>query len=196
MESKELISKQGVRSKYLAYRDGLIKSERVEKSRRIWENLKKQKEFSDAEIVLVYMDYRSEVMTAGLVEELLSQGSGKRVFAPKVEGLDIAFYEMNAMEDLLPGYQGIREPLQSERGLFTVHRMHAHKCLLLLPGAAFDRSLSRIGYGKGFYDRFLERFPDVTKAGLAFDCQIAKKIPTEAHDRKADMIVTETEVIR
>lgn len=195
MESKELTSKQSVRSKYLAYRDGLTKSERVEKSRRIWENLKKQKAFADAEIVLVYMDYRSEVITTGLVEELLNSGSGKRVFAPKVEGLDIEFYEINTMEDLLPGYQGIREPLQNEKGLFTVHRMQAHRCFLLLPGAVFDRTLSRMGYGKGFYDRFLEKFPDVTKAGLAFECQIAKKIPVEEHDRKADMIVTEKEII-
>lgn len=196
MESKRPVSKQGVRSKYLAHRDSLSKKEREEKSRKIWDNLKEQKEFRDAEIILVYMDYRSEVMTTGLVEELLHSGSGKRVFAPRVEGMDIAFYEIHEMEELMPGYQGIREPLENEKRLFTVHRMQAHKCFLLVPGAVFDRELSRMGYGKGFYDRFLERFSHMTKAGLAFDCQIAARIPTEAHDRRMDMVVTETEVIK
>lgn len=196
MESKGLGSKQSVRSKYLAYRNSLTKSERVEKSKRIWENLKAQEEFREAELVLVYMDYRSEVMTTGLVEELLRPESGKRVFAPRVEGMDIAFYEITSMEDLRSGYQGIREPMEEKDRLFTESMMNEHKCLLFMPGAVFDRQLSRMGYGKGFYDRFVQQFPAIKRVGIAFACQVAKSIPTEIHDRKADLIVTEMEIIR
>ena len=69
------------------------------------------------------------------------------------------------------------------------------KCLALVPGAVFDREKDRMGYGKGFYDRFLEKCTKVTAVALAFACQIAKKVPAEAHDRKVDMIITENEVI-
>ena len=68
--------------------------------------------------------------------------------------------------------------------------------LLLLPGSVYDRELGRMGYGKGFYDRFLHKFPKLTSAGLAFDGQIAKAVPVDEKDERVDMIVTETEIIR
>ena len=71
------MGKQAIRSKYLAYRDSLTTSERLSKSMRIWKNLKREREFQEAELVLVYLDYRSEVMTTGLVEE---------IFCPRAEG--------------------------------------------------------------------------------------------------------------
>ncbi|MDE7286291.1 MAG: hypothetical protein K2N55_05560 [Lachnospiraceae bacterium] len=70
------------------------------------------------------------------------------------------------------------------------------KCLLLVPGAVFDRERGRMGYGKGFYDRYLDAFPDLKSAALAFECQIVKKVPIEAHDRKPDMIITDKGIIR
>jgi 5-formyltetrahydrofolate cyclo-ligase len=190
------MGKQAIRSKYLAYRDSLTTSERLSKSMRIWKNLKREREFQEAELVLVYLDYRSEVMTTGLVEEIFLSEGGRRVFAPKVEGLDIEFYEIHSLDDLRPGYQGIREPEADEENRFT-HRLYEEKnCILLLPGSVYDRELGRMGYGKGFYDRFLHKFPKLTSAGLAFDCQIAKAVPVDEKDERVDMIVTETEIIR
>lgn len=66
----------------------------------------------------------------------------------------------------------------------------------MLPGSVYDRALGRMGYGKGFYDRFIHKFPNLTKAGLAFDCQIAKQVPVDENDKRVDMVVTETEVIK
>ena len=132
---------------------------------------------------------------AGREEIFLSEG-GRRVFAPKVEGFDIEFYEIHSLDDLRPGYQGIREPEADEENRFT-HRLYEEKnCILLLPGSVYDRELGRMGYGKGFYDRFLHKFPKLTSAGLAFDCQIAKAVPVDEKDERVDMIVTETEIIR
>lgn len=197
MEDKKLSGKQKVRSKYLSYRDSLTKSERLEKSRRIWDNLKQEKSFINAEIILVYMDYRSEVMTTGLVEELLLM-EGKRVYAPLVEGMDIAFYEIRSLSELSAGYQGIREPEGKWETLLTEQEMTSHKCFLLVPGAVFDKELGRMGYGKGFYDRFLHKYGEasITKAGLAYECQLAKEIPIESHDIRMDMIVTEKQIIK
>ena len=109
MEKKEFISKQELRGRYLNYRNQLSISERREKSAEIWRLLKEEAIYQNAGIILVYMDYRSEVMTTGLVEELFEKKE-KRVFAPKVEGMDIRFYEVHGMEDFVDGYQGIREP--------------------------------------------------------------------------------------
>ncbi|MEY8265790.1 5-formyltetrahydrofolate cyclo-ligase [Lachnospiraceae bacterium 64-25] len=195
MEKKEFVSKQELRSRYLNYRNQLSMSERKEKSIRIWKLLEAEPVFQKAELILVYMDYRSEVMTRGRVKELLEEHK-KRVFAPKVEGMDIRFYEVMEMGDFVDGYQGIMEPAGDESRLFTEQMAKTQKCLLLVPGAVFDRQRGRMGYGKGFYDRYLAAFPALQSAALAFECQIAKKVPVEAHDKRPDMIVTDKEIIR
>ena len=195
MESKNVVHKQSIRNKYLSYRNNLSMKERLSKSMKIWERLKKVKDFQKADIVLVYMDYRSEVMTTGLVEELLLSENSKRIFAPTVEGMDIAFYEIYSLSDLQSGYQGIRELESDPEKMFTEELAKENKCFLLMPGSVYDRDLGRMGYGKGFYDRFLHKFPNVIKAGLAFGCQIAGQVPVEAHDVRVDMIITENEII-
>lgn len=192
---KITISKQEIRSKHLALRDELSNNDRTSKSNQILELLKKEEAFLKARIVLPYMDYRSEVMTTELVKELLADVS-KRVFVPKVEGMDIQFYEITSLLELTAGYQGIREPAKDSRKLFSQQTLKEGNCLLIMPGAVFDRNRERLGYGKGFYDRFVQRFPEIPRAGLAFSCQIAAKIPVENHDKKADFVVTEKGVIR
>ena len=103
MENKSRMHKQGIRSKYLGYRDALGAEVRLQKSMQIWENIRKQPEFQEAENVLVYMDYRSEVMTTGLVEEMFLSEAPKHVFAPVVEGMTISFYEIRSLSDLHAG---------------------------------------------------------------------------------------------
>lgn len=188
-------SKQELRNRYLNYRNNLSMKERKEKSTRIWELLKEEESFKKAQIILVYMDYRSEVMTTGLVEELFLSGD-KRIFAPKVEGMDIQFYEVAKMDDFEEGYQGIREPQKDRMKLFTEKTEKESECLILVPGAVFDRERGRMGYGKGFYDRYLASFPGLCSAALAFECQIARKVPVEEHDIRPDMIITDTGVIK
>ncbi len=189
------ISKQSIRSRYLGRRNALSVSERSQKSQKIWEYLKQEPVYQKAQVVLVYMDYRSEVMTTGLVEELLADPV-KRVFAPKVEGMDIRFYEISSLNDLKAGYQGIREPDKNMEKLFTLQMMTQMDSLILIPGAVFDRQRGRMGYGKGFYDRFLAEYIELQGVALAFECQIAKKVPMEEHDIRPEMIVTESGVIR
>lgn len=195
MEKRGHISKQSIRNRYLSMRNNLSYGERLAKSQKIWELLKQEPVYQSAEAVLVYMDYRSEVITTGLVEELLTDPS-KRVFAPRVLGMNISFYEIWTLEELEPGYQGIREPAQNEEKMFTHTLAKELKSLILIPGAVFDRQRGRMGYGKGFYDRFLANYIELSGAALAFDCQIAKNVPMEEHDVRPGIIVTESGVIR
>lgn len=207
MDQKLFKTKQDLRNKYLAYRNELSLKERKEKSDRIRERLLNETACRQAQVILVYMDYRSEVITTELAEELFAKGE-KQVFAPKVEGMDIVFYEVSSMEDFTEGYQGIREPYGDKGKRFGIEKLKGKNILVLVPGAVFDRERGRIGYGKGFYDRFLKRLDTacekvsagqetvIFSAALSFDCQIAKKVLMEAHDRRVDMIVTESGVIR
>ncbi|MDE6972865.1 MAG: 5-formyltetrahydrofolate cyclo-ligase [Lachnospiraceae bacterium] len=195
MEEKGYIRKQGIRSRYLGLRDNLSAGERRQKSREIWEHVKGDPKYQAARAVLVYMDYRSEVMTTGLVEELLADPS-KKVFAPKVEGMHIRFYEIKSLDELKKGYQGIREPEENPEKRFTPDMAVRLEAVVLVPGAVFDRQRGRMGYGKGFYDRFLSDYREVYGIALSFSCQIAKEIPMEPHDRRPDIIVTEKGIIR
>ena len=195
MEEKGYIRKQGIRSRYLGLRNNLSAGERKQKSQEIWEHVKGDPKYQAAREVLVYMDYRSEVMTTGLVEELLADTS-KKVFAPKVEGMHIRFYEIKSLEELKKGYQGIREPEENPEKRFTPDMAARLEAVVLVPGAAFDRQRGRIGYGKGFYDRFFSDYGEVYGIALSFSCQISKEIPMEPHDRRPDIIVTENGIIR
>lgn len=195
MEERSHISKQSIRNRYLSARNNLSYDERLTKSRKIWELLKQEPVYQNAEAVLVYMDYRSEVITTGLVEELLADPA-KRVFAPRVLGMNISFYEIQKLEELKPGYQGIREPVQNDEKRFSHELAKELKSLILIPGAVFDRQRGRMGYGKGFYDRFLIDYIELSGAALAFECQIAKNLPMEDHDIRPGIIVTENGVIQ
>ena len=195
MEEKGYIRKQGIRSRYLGLRNNLSAGERKQKSQEIWEHVKGDPKYQAAREVLVYMDYRSEVMTTGLVEELLADTS-KKVFASKVEGMHIRFYEIKSLDELKKGYQGIREPEENPEKRFTPDMAARLEAVVLVPGAAFDRQRGRIGYGKGFYDRFFSDYGEVYGIALSFSCQIAKEIPMEPHDRRPDIIVTENGIIR
>ena len=195
MEEKGYIRKQGIRSRYLGLRNNLSAGERKQKSQEIWEHVKGDPKYQAAREVLVYMDYRSEVMTTGLVEELLADTS-KKVFAPKVEGMHIRFYEIKSLDELKKGYQGIREPEENPEKRFTPDMAARLEAVVLVPGAAFDRQRGRIGYGKGFYDRFFSDHGEDYGIALSFSCQIAKEIPMEPHDRRPDIIVTENGIIR
>ncbi len=197
MKRNDLSPRQVLRNRYLAYRNSLSPAQRSEMSAEVRTRLQQEDIYQKARILLVYMDYRSEVITSPLVEELLLSGK-KRIFAPRVEGMDIRFYEVFSLSDFTTGYQGIREPRSDPDRLFTFQLARKEPSLLLVPGAVFDRNRGRMGYGKGFYDRFLSAKGEcpLVSAALAFDCQIAGKVPVEAHDRKPDMIVTNTETIR
>ena len=129
------------------------------------------------------MDYQSEVCTGLLLTESLRMG--KRIAVPRVEGTEIEFYEIESENDVEPGYAGIPEPVTRR----TVTDGNGY---MVVPGTVFSKDRYRIGYGKGFYDRYLKRYPNIYTCGLAFDCQIVEQIPTEEHDVALKKIITES----
>ena len=145
--------------------------------------------YRECEALLTYVNFRSEVDTHEIIWDALLQH--KKVYCPKVIGDDMLFYKINTLEDLKAGYMGIKEP---KEGLEPFD-YNDNNVLMIMPGSVFDKDGNRIGYGKGFYDRFLAECHrkgcvPVT-AALGFSLQIVESIPAEEHDYKADYIFTE-----
>lgn len=190
MNQSIVMKKQELRNRYLQRRNDLSVQQRKEKSIQVLQNLQTLPEFQKAEGVLIYLNYRSEVETIPFVEELL-QKREKRIFVPKVCGMDIRFYEITSMEDVKSGYQGILEPKEGMEE-FSAQKPDAKNCLIVLPGSVFDRKCNRMGYGKGFYDRFMKLNPQIYGAGLSFDCQVAPVLSVQAHDYRMNALITES----
>jgi len=97
------------------------------------------------------------------------------------------FYYVNSLNDLTKGYMGILEPDIINKALLPVDE---YSGLCIVPGVAFDKNCNRIGYGKGFYDRFFSVYK-IKNVGLAFECQIVDKIQSEENDFSLDLVITE-----
>lgn len=190
--------KKRLRATALEKRDSLTAQQRKRYSDSIIKNLTGLSCYQDADAVLTYISFRSEVDTIPLIEQALA--GGKAVFAPKVTGKEMVFYRIFSLDDLSAGYRRILEPAggQSIEAWMDDWTSQFPHILICLPGAAFDRKRHRIGYGGGFYDRYLSKFllkMEVTTAALAYDCQIFDKIPWEAHDICPARIITQTSII-
>ena len=158
-----------------------------EKSRMITGKLTVLPEYQRAERIMAYADYNHEVMTRYIIEEAWK--AGKEVAVPKVVGKDMIFYRLTDFSQLEPGYFGIPEPVRGEI-------VKWEDALMVMPGVAFDPENNRVGYGGGFYDRFLEKHPDITRLAVAFDFQILDLVPTEPTDICPQIIVTQSKVYR
>ena len=200
------MTKGDIRKKVLAVRDAITAADKAQYDAYIREIVTGMKEYREAEAVLAYVSYKSEVDTMALIQQALADR--KNVFAPKVSGSEMEFWQISSLEDLQEGYRGILEPVQDVSFLDWVRE--GCKVMMWIPGAAFDRERHRIGYGGGFYDRYLnrllqrleqtvpteqpmphsERFT-LTTAALAYECQVLEQIPYEEHDVKPDMLITE-----
>jgi 5-formyltetrahydrofolate cyclo-ligase len=182
-------NKKHLREKFKAKLRSLKSSERRKLSRKIGRKLFRLEAFKNAARVFFYVSLGSEVDTASMIDKALKMG--KRVFVPltHLENKEIKFYEIkNRLRDLRPGTFGIPEPraLRSRRGY-----PYATDCVVV-PGVVFDRKNHRIGHGSGFYDRFLKNVsPRTFKVGLAYAFQVVSKIPSRAHDKKLDRVLTD-----
>jgi len=168
----------------------------LDKSRRIRENLFSLPEFRCARTIAFYVskDEAKEVRTQEMILEALK--TGKRVVVPFVTGDSMEFSEISGLSDLSPGTFGIQEPRPEIRRPVPLKEID----LVIVPGVAFDMSGGRIGYGRGFYDRFLRRFlserPDARLIGLAFEAQIVEKVERKSSDVPVHILVTEERVVR
>ena len=138
--------------------------------------------FARAKCIFCYASIFGEVETVYLMQKILERG--KQLALPRVSGKEMAVYQVEDITMLQPGYMQIPEPaVGSKMAVPTATD------LILMPGLAFDEERHRIGYGGGYYDRYLSKHPYGVKAALAFSFQIMEQLEYEPTDIIPDMIV-------
>ncbi|MXW44080.1 MAG: 5-formyltetrahydrofolate cyclo-ligase, partial [Candidatus Dadabacteria bacterium] len=176
--------KDRLRRDFLYKRRNLPQSLRREKSALILKALLSEKVFSDASGVALYFPVNGEVDTREIFKKCVDLK--KKVFFPKTLGSDLVFLRTRNIEELTPGAFAIPEPPAD------AERVRGDELdLVVVPGVAFDFSGNRIGYGKGFYDRFLKDIPRQMRFGLAYRFQVLETIPSHETDVKTGRIITE-----
>ena len=183
-----------LRKERLALRDQLDPGLRAEKSRRISGLISAHPVVGDAAHLFVYINFRSEVETINLVRQLIE--AGKTVSVPLTlleESRLLAVQVTDPDRQLAPGCYGIPEPTAEQVRAAVVEPSTIDT--VLIPGSVFDRTGGRLGYGGGFYDRFLvESAPQATRAAMAFELQLVERVPMESHDQYMDLLVTEKQI--
>ena len=166
-------------------RKNMSEDEVITKSAEICKKLIGTKEFQNAEIVMVYLSISNEVDTEYIIKSAIS--SGKTVLVPVTVGNDIIPCILENMENLKKGAFGIKEPEEKREWTEKID-------LCVVPGLGFDKNGGRIGFGRGYYDRFLSD-KQCKKVGIAYSNQIEKNVFAEDYDVFMDIVITEEEMI-
>ena len=178
-----MYTKEELRKIVKGYRKTLSNEDAAIKSITILNKLFETEQYKNAECVYCYIDFRNEVKTMPLVRKALKDG--KRVAVPRISGETMEFYYINGHDELEEGNFGIMEPSMACKLASETD------ALMIMPGMAFDKDRHRIGFGGGFYDRYLERENTHFKIALAYHFQIFEQVPHEPHDICPDMVISD-----
>ena len=184
----ERSSKKEIRAEVKRNRRDASPEQIRENSNLICEKFLSLPEYKEAEVVFAYMDCKNEVETKKVIEQCWKDN--KTIAVPKVFGEIMKHYVITSYDDLEKGYFGIPEPKHE-----NLQEIVCEDGLMILPGVAFDVSRHRVGYGGGFYDRYLEAHPDMKKIAFAFEFQVFPQVPFENFDIKPEIIITEKRII-
>lgn len=176
-------------------RDAIPAIMRSVKSHVIAGNLKKLEAYKESDTVLLYASIQSEVITKEII--IYSLNKGKKVYLPvtdRVNAIDstgqvsqMEFYRIYNVNELTPGNYGVPEPSrENEKYVYDPNE----KAVIIVPGLVFDKSGNRYGYGKGYYDCFLQD-KELYKIGLAYDFQLLNHIKADDLDVKMNVVLTE-----
>lgn len=188
---EDIADKKELRKRILKIRNAMPPGERAANSATIISMLTELDDIRRAATIMVFLNFGSEVQTDGLIS--WGWEMGKRIVAPlcRPENRTMAPCVINDFSDLETGHYGIREPIAAEATVAPYGEID----VVLIPAVAFDRQGRRVGYGGGYYDRFLPLVPRAARIGVVFSCQIVPEVHADLHDISAQMIVTEAGII-
>lgn len=185
--------RQSLRKKTLGARDLLSVAERHEKSLAAVQNFLGLPEIKYWSTLFIYVNFRSELETLGLIRLCLDRG--KRIAVPLVDAATTRMLPLlirDPEKDLVPGYYGIPEPDPLQAIRVDPREIDA----AVIPGSVFDMHGGRLGYGGGYYDRFLlNDAPQAKRIGFAFEMQVVEKVPVLSHDQPLDILITEKRIV-
>lgn len=181
-------AKRALRRQVLQRRAGLTEQERHRAAVLLAERILGHQWYYLSDTVLGFAGYGTEIDTDEILRECLRQK--KRLYLPRVEGDKMHFYRVYGPEELEPGYRGIREP-KGDTQRYVYDGAEADHTLMLMPGVAFDLQRNRMGYGKGYYDRFLadKEKLQLRTIGVGFDCQLVEEVPCGETDIRPYQVI-------
>ena len=175
-----MLDKKALRREIGAKKRAMSAEEIERASARLAEKFFQTELYRQAKAIYGYLSYNQEVRTEPILRR--AQADGKRVAVPKVYGGEMRFLWLDDLQQVAPGTYGIPEPIAD--GPVAMDEA----ALVLMPGLAFDPEGHRLGYGGGFYDRFLAAEPHPTLA-LCYDFQLLPQLPTQPHDILVDAVL-------
>lgn len=187
------MDKQTLRAQMINKRASISKEDLISNSKIITDKVLSSKEYNNADTLLIYVGIKGEVLTAEIIENALIDK--KKVAAPRIDlNSDIMnFYEIRSSGCLEKASFGLLEPKD-----YCPLTENCEHTLMIAPGVAFDKEKNRLGYGKGYYDTYLNthnhKYLDII--ALSHDFQILDGIPHNKYDAKMDKIITEKRIIR
>lgn len=182
--------KKSLRNVIKQKRKQITPKTKSENDKKIFNALLSLEEIKNAKVILTYVSMKNEVDTQNFINALL--GMNKKVAVAKCEDKEgkMSFYSISSLNELKKSNFGILEPeIRAENKLTDFENS-----VCIIPALAFDKKRQRIGYGKGYYDRFLENFKGV-KIGLCYDEMLLEKLPCDKFDIAADIVVTQSKII-
>ena len=182
--------KKELRQRFRNIRLSISEGEKSELDRSVAENFLALAQYGEAEVLLVYISKDIEVGTELIIDQALRDG--KKVAAPKcdIKTNEMEFYIISSRDDLAEGYYGLMEPDPDKCP--EVEDFSGALCIV--PALAYDRKGFRLGFGKGYYDRFLARFGGVS-AGLCYESCVCGELPRGEFDRRVNILVTEKRTV-
>ena len=175
MDKKEL--RRTIRERKRA----MTEEEIVQRSEKLGKLFVQSEAYKNAKTIYGYLPYNQEVRTVPMLEQALKDG--KKVAVPKVYGDEMKFLYLDDLTKVSKGYAGIPEPIADGPVADD------ETALVLMPGLAFDPQGHRIGYGGGFYDKFLSREPEHPTLALCYEFQMVEKLETEQFDIPVDEVI-------
>ena len=186
METNKKILRRTMRE----LRNQLSDEDVLKKSQKIFEQIVKSSIYQNSQYIFSYMSFRNEVDTAWFHHKVLEDG--KVLLLPKVLTKErMEFYKIKNLSYLNKSAMGILEP-NDLCELYQTEKNYIKDALMILPGLAFDLYGGRLGYGGGYYDRYIEKLNgEIILCGAAFECQCMEHVPCQMHDVRMNIIVTE-----
>lgn len=208
------MTKDEIRRQHRLFRDSLTLKEQADYSEALQKKLFQTPAYLNSKYIFTYVSFRSEVDTRNIIRQAIADH--KKVYVPRVEAKTMEFYKIIALEELVISSFGILEPVGEEENRYKGQLNQeeevkdrnnlldhegrnalSYNKLMLLPGLAFDRNGNRVGYGAGYYDKYLTAYGETQfyKLALSYDNQLVANIPANRYDIKADAILTPTQLL-
>ena len=175
------ILKKTLRKKFISKRNSLASDYRNSSTNTIFATLEEQNFFESSEKIFIYVGFGSEITTETFIKKWINK---KQIFVPKIENGKMNLIRLKSWDELAPGHFGVLEPTSSDYYEGKID-------LVVTPSIVFDNNGYRLGYGKGYYDKYFSSREYNISVGLSYHKLLQDNVPKEDHDIKVDVIITE-----